>query len=89
MQHKHAFAFFQERGIAPRFLTDQEWIAIIEPLLAELETLRRIRHLALSYREAEIACTADFGAEPRVRRYHRALELDALLGIEEDWRGVL
>lgn len=88
MQHKHAFAFFQGRGDDPSFLTYKEWIMIIEPLLAELETLRRIRHLALSYREAEIACTADFGAEPRIRRFHRALELDALLGIEEAWRGV-
>jgi hypothetical protein len=58
------------------------------PLYVEIEKLRRIRHLAMSYREAEIECMSSFDAAPRERRYRRRLELDALLGIEKDWQGV-
>jgi hypothetical protein len=59
------------------------------PLYLEIEKLRRIRHLALSYREAEIECTWSFESAPRERRYRRRLELDALLDIQpKEWQGI-
>lgn len=80
--------FFTERGINPALLTTKELVLFFEPLLQELETLRRIRHLALSYREAEIECTWSFKSEPRMRSWHRRLELDALLGIDPERQGI-
>ena len=80
--------FFMERGINPALLSERELIAFFEPLLKEIETLRRIRHLALSYREAEIECTWSFESEPRMRSWHRRLELDALLGIDPERQGI-
>jgi hypothetical protein len=59
----------------------------VEHLIEELVTLRRIRHLARSYRDAEIECMGSFAAEPRVRSYRRRVELDALLGIPTEERG--
>lgn len=59
----------------------------IEQLIEELVTLRRIRHLARSYRDAEIECMGSFAAEPRLRSYRRRVELDALLGIPTEERG--
>lgn len=76
-----------ERGIDPALLDGKQWASMVEGLLEELETLRRIRHVARSHRYAEIECMSDFGAEPRMRRWHTCLELDRLIGIPEELQG--
>jgi hypothetical protein len=80
--------YCDERGIDPALLGGKDWAGIVEELLTELETLRRVRHVARSHRYAEIECMSDFGAEPRMRSWHTRLELDRLLGIEEDLQGL-
>lgn len=61
----------------------------IERLIDELVELRRIRHVARAYREAQIECNWSFEDKPRRRRHRCCVELDALLGIEANCRGVM
>lgn len=76
-----------ERGIDIDRLSRQSAEAI-EELLTELETLRRIRHVARAHRYAEIQCMNDFGSEPRMKAWHTRLELDRLLDVAEDLQGL-